>query len=568
MSEAFSVPKGEAAKKSREKKQKELELARKLVLKVANIDPDALMDLYHALRDGKEGHANGIIQKINDHLAASLNFPHWWVQDRDFRLIVSPREYDLVFTIRDKTETEYSFTERSSGLKYFLSYYVQYRSHEPIDERPEILLMDEPDAYLSSQAQQDLLKIFQAYASPESERRPVQVIYVTHSPFLIDKNHSERIRVLEKGVGEEGTRVVRDASKNHYEPLRSAFGAFVGETTFIGNCNLMVEGPGDQILIAGAATQLRSSKVSKLETLDLNHVTIVPAGSASHIPYMVYLARGRDIEQPAVIVLLDSDASGNDARKKLRKGGGHGKQVLKDEFVLQIGELQDEITLPYLKKLIEIEDLIPLTICAEAARTYAREVCGADISIVNAITEESIRSKLVDNRTVFDAIEACLKEISDDLHIEKVGFARITVDTVAKLSRENAEINGLDTFEQNMKILFRRLDTIRRKAERELTEKRISQRLDRAKDSFIQDHPIAAKREEAHVLLEDIEASLDDSGESDAIRLAIANLRRDFSLTVDMTDPIDDYPTFKEALEKVKYAGRIATQVSAPYETE
>src|SRR5690606_3575261 len=106
----------------------------------------------------------------------------------------------------------------------------------------EMLLMDEPDAYLSSQGQQDLLRIFDAFAHPdEGGSRPVQVVYVTHSPFLIDRNHGERIRVLEKGTDDEGTRVVNDASKNHYEPLRSSFGSFVGETAFIGHCNLMVE---------------------------------------------------------------------------------------------------------------------------------------------------------------------------------------------------------------------------------------------------------------------------------------------------------------------------------------
>jgi predicted ATP-dependent endonuclease of OLD family len=98
--------------------------------------------------------------------------------------------------------------------------------------------MDEPDAYLSSQAQQDLLKVFDLFANPESGSHlthPIQVFYVTHSPFLIDKNHAERIRVLQKGNEDEGTRVVKDAAKNHYEPLRSSIGAYVGETAFIGN---------------------------------------------------------------------------------------------------------------------------------------------------------------------------------------------------------------------------------------------------------------------------------------------------------------------------------------------
>ncbi|MEW6129598.1 MAG: AAA family ATPase [Acidobacteriota bacterium] len=562
MAEFFSAPETPAERQEREKSQKELELARKLILKVSNIDPDALLDLYNALKNGKEGHANGIIQKINEHLSSSLNFPHWWVQDKDFRLIVSPREFDLVFTIRDKTETEYSFTERSSGLKYFLSYYVQYCSHEPIDDRPEILLMDEPDAYLSSQAQQDLLKIFQAFATPETNRKPVQVIYVTHSPFLIDKNHSQRIRVLEKGAAEEGTRVVKDASKNHYEPLRSAFGAFVGETTFIGNCNLMVEGQADQILIAGAASHLLGRKVSILETLDLNHVTIVPAGSASHIPYLVYLARGRDIERPAVIVLLDSDSSGNGARKQLKRGGAHGKQILKDDFVLQIHDL-NEITMPHLSSLVEIEDLIPLRVCIDSSKEYAREICGADEEQINQITEEKIRSYLTGDKTIFDAIKECVVEISNgEYHIEKVGFARTTIDLISKLSKTNPQDESLLLFESNMKVLFKRLNEIRRRAERELATTKISQRVERAKDSFLKDHPETAKREEAHVLLEEIESALDNTLESDEIKIELSKIRRDFQLEIDLTEQIAEYEDFKTALERVKYAGRIATQVS------
>ncbi|MCY7275882.1 MAG: AAA family ATPase, partial [Phormidesmis sp. CAN_BIN44] len=287
--------------KEKEKREKEINLAYKLICKIAQVDTNALLDLATAIKDGMQGYANGIIEKINRQLSINLNFPNYWVQDRDFCLKVMARDYDLVFTITDRTGTEYSFDERSQGLRYFLSYYIQYRSHEPHPNKFEILLMDEPDAYLSSQAQQDLLNVFDLFANPEPGSHlthPIQVVYVTHSPFLIDKNHAERIRVLKKGNEDEGTRVVKDAAKNHYEPLRSSIGAYVGETAFIGNCNLMVEGLTDQILIAGATTYLRSKNTPNLETLDLNHITIVPSGSASHIPYLVYLARGRDVEQP------------------------------------------------------------------------------------------------------------------------------------------------------------------------------------------------------------------------------------------------------------------------------
>jgi predicted ATPase len=547
------------------KKESEFKLAHDLICKVADVDPEALAELHRALRDGKEGHANGIIQEINNRLAASLNFPNWWVQDRNFQLVVSPREYDLVFTIRDRTETDYSFSERSSGLKYFLSYYVQYRAHAPAAGRQEILLMDEPDAYLSSQAQQDLLKIFEAFAFPEDSRRPVQVIYVTHSPFLIDKNHAERIRVLDKGVGEEGTRVVRDAAKNHYEPLRSAFGAFVGETTFIGNCNLMVEGQADQILLAGAAAHLRRRRASNLETLDLNRVTIVPAGSAQHIPYMVYLARGRDVEQPAVMVLLDSDQSGSDAKKRLGKGGAYGKQLLRDSFVLQIRDLAScpGLTLSKEQGPIEIEDLIPLPICAEAAKRYAREICGISEHDCLAITKDAIQANLANAQNVFDAVLACFKGLSEDgIHIEKVGFARNVIEILATSGQPNTDELSISiaVFEENMKVLFRRLNEIRRDAERELVSERVTHKINRLKKSFIQDHPAGAKREDAHVLFEDMVLSLDDGPESDPVRLEILGLRRCYEIDDDMTQPIKDYENFKQGLELIRYAGRIATQ--------
>ncbi len=78
--------------------------------------------------------------------------------------MVSPREHELVFTIRDCTGTDYSFEERSAGLKYFLSYHVQLLAHQPpATGQSEILLMDEPDAYLSNQGQQDLLRILEAF---------------------------------------------------------------------------------------------------------------------------------------------------------------------------------------------------------------------------------------------------------------------------------------------------------------------------------------------------------------------------------------------------------------------
>lgn len=565
ISSAFSPYITESSQES-SKENKQIELARRLIVDVAKIDPEYLSELYDAIRDEEEGHANAIIQKINESLKSCLNFSQWWAQDKDFQLVVYSREYELIFTIKDRTGTEYSFDERSSGLKYFLSYYIQDISHQPSSDVLEILLMDEPDAYLSSQAQQDLLKIFEAFANPKDNRLPIQVIYVTHSPFLINKNYAERIRVLEKGALDEGTRVVKNVARNHYEPLRSAFGAMVSETTFIGNCNLFVEGVTDQILIAGAATYLQTLDISNLERLDLNCLTIVPAGGASHIPYLVYLARGRDVDMPAVIVLLDSDKSGDDAKRGIQKGGVRKKRLLKDEYIFQIGELADgnDVSTPR-NALVEIEDLIPINTCLEAIKMYLIEICEAEDAIIKKLTATALKKHFENSKDFFDAVDSCINEISQEqYHVDQIGFARNVIQIVkdASVGQVSKSKNKLDLeeFARNFKLLFRQINSMQRSAERELAESSISQIIKRKKNAFLRDNPHEAKKEDAYVFLNDLESILDDSYESDCTKVKINMLRRDYELNTDFNQLIKDYAQFKEEVNNIAYEGLYQSQ--------
>ena len=132
-------------------------MRRRAPVQVAGVGLEHFVDLLKAIGKGRDGYVNGIQEQINKALASHLNFRKWWTQDSSFQLRVAVRESDLAFIIRDRTGTDYSFGERSGGLKYFLSYFVQYLAHDAPPTGTEILLMDEPDAYLSSQGQRDLL---------------------------------------------------------------------------------------------------------------------------------------------------------------------------------------------------------------------------------------------------------------------------------------------------------------------------------------------------------------------------------------------------------------------------
>jgi hypothetical protein len=538
-------------------------IAQDLIFKVAKIDKAAFRDLEAAIRDGREGHVNALIARINLSLERSLNLPVWWTQDKDLKLTVSPREQDLVFTVRDRTGSEYSFIERSSGLQVFLSYFIQYKAYESPASGNHILLMDEPDTFLSGQAQQDLLRVMQAFASPViHSRKPIQVIYVTHSPFLIDKNRAGRIRVLEKGVDDEGTRVVRDAARNHYEPLRSSIGTFVAETTFIGNCNIMVEGIADQVLIAGASRYLRLKGVSEFEMLDLNTVTIVPAGSASQIPYLVYLSTGRDVVRPAIVVLLDADESGQKAYKGLIKGGAKEKQLLKREYILTLDKVG--VLLTPRRPVVEIEDLIPPPILVASLERYCREFGEASSSVLSEITLHRLNSKKTAQNSWYDASEELLLSLSTPFTLDKAGLARSVVDEVLEWAwdthRDNHKDAALQEFSSNFTVLFTRLVAMQQAAVFEINSERISRKLKRTRDSFIADHPDGARRDEAKRLLNEMELSLDDRSESNAARGAIVNLRSTYKLDRDLTERVANYEQFKLDLIHISYAGTIQSQ--------
>lgn len=205
---------------------KSLEFGRSLLLTLGEIDLNSLAELAHGIDQQHDGYVGGLLESANQQLDRKLNFRRYWVQDRDFSLKVSTRDRELVFVISDRTGTVYTFSERSSGLCYFLSYLIQTQIHRPSSGRESILLMDEPDTYLSAEAQQDLMRVFRDLAEPEPGVEPIQVVYVTHSPFLLDKNHSERIRVLEKGSGFGGTRVVPSVSLRQAAARSGAKSAF------------------------------------------------------------------------------------------------------------------------------------------------------------------------------------------------------------------------------------------------------------------------------------------------------------------------------------------------------
>jgi hypothetical protein len=149
------------------------------------------------------------------------------------------------------------------------------------------------------------------------------------------------------------------------------------------------------------------------------------------------------------------------------------------------------------------------------------------------------------------------------LHVEKMGLARSVIEAVRRRNESRVSPdNALQDFGHNMKVLFGELTKRQRAAERELLTDRISNKVGRLKKAFLDDHSHgSATKEDVILLFENIEAVLDSSDNSEAIRVVMRQLATEFKLDIDSTDNLPDYPSFRLRLEQLHYAGRLATQV-------
>lgn len=532
------------------KELKSLELGRSLLLTLGEIDPNSLVELSRGIDQQHDGYVGGLLEAVNQQLDRKLNFRRYWVQDRDFSLRVATRDRELVFVISDKTGTVYTFSERSSGLRYFLSYLIQAQIHRPSSGRESILLMDEPDTYLSAEAQQDLMRVFRDLAEPEASAEPIQVVYVTHSPFLLDKNHSERIRVLEKGTGFDGTRVVPSVSRNHYEPLRSAFGAFVGESAFVGSVNLLVEGAADQIILAGAANLIRRKSPGIMDdTLDLNRMVIVPSGSAHEIGYTVYRIRGQGADKPPVVALLDGDDEGIEA-KEMFTGDQRLCKLIKPENILDLKKLGDGVD-GWPEKPV-IEDLIPVPLAHRAMEIVIEEVTKFREGEPPNLPLALIEAEVAKGGPMLDAIN---REVTRHKgRIDKIAFAKALVEVCN--DPDSKMRPHVDVFLGRMRIVFRAVNDAVRRATDDAANKKLETLVAERVSLFKVDNPNYATREQASIALRQIEAQLDESPEAEAIRNAMVPLRRDHHLHKDPAERVLDYRGFIEQLDGLKHAWR------------
>jgi len=227
--------------------------------------------------------------------------------------------------------------ERSKGFCWYFSFFLTFLVESLDSHKNAVLLLDEPGIHLHLQAQFNLVDFFKELEETN------QIIFTTHSPFLIDENHLDQVRsVYEDEDGK--TKVTEDVlipDRKSIFPLQAALSYNTSQVLYQGLNPLLVENKTTYTYIKAI-----NSILAKLGRETLNDdLIVIPCKNINNI--VSYARLFVDLENYPV-VLLDSDSSAQKAYNKLTKS----LFLNRKKSVLRIGEIIND------KQNSEIEDLI------------------------------------------------------------------------------------------------------------------------------------------------------------------------------------------------------------------
>lgn len=276
--------------------------------------------------------------------------------------------------VEDELGIPVELDQRSEGFRWLVSFFVVFHAQAKDDLKDAILLLDEPGLSLHALKQQEFRKTVSRLAEGN------QILYTTHSPFMVGSDELDLVRIVEMTDRKTGTKVhtrlAVDDPKSIY-PLQAALGYDLAQSMFTHQKNLVVEGVTDLLYVEALNSAFASQGGATLD----DGIALVPAGSASKVVYYSTILTSQDLK---VAALLDSDAAGDGAAEQEALW-----QLLTNKRILRTG---DHITGV---QRAEIEDLLRVSL-----GIVARDECGWDsVATIAAQLQRPIMEILADEHT-------------------------------------------------------------------------------------------------------------------------------------------------------------------------
>ena len=327
--------------------------------KVADLNPEQFNQLRvqndHETRNQLANRAGAIV---------TSELRRLW-KDRQLKVRFSPDADHLDTFISDPNsvyDVEVNLDERSRGLKWFFSFYITFSADtKGGTAQNAILLLDEPGLYLHALSQGDLLRHF----AVDFEN---QIIYTTHSPFMVPTENLDGIRTVSIGQ-ETGTIVSNDPAGDSRTlfPIQAALGYSLSQSLFVGPNNLIVEGVTDFWMLSSVSCYLESIGKTGLP----DGMTLTPAGGAQKIPYMVALLTSERLQ---VLVLFDEEKQSRATRDELIKA-----KLIRNDNIIFVTDGFDASTKP---AEADIEDMFePEVYGGLVSESYSKELTGKTLTL-------------------------------------------------------------------------------------------------------------------------------------------------------------------------------------------
>lgn len=272
-------------------------------------------------------------------------FAEWWKQGTYRFRFEADGDYFRIWVADEIRHDEVGLELRSTGLQWFLSFYLIFLVESRDQHKNAILLLDEAGLTLHPLAQKDLSAFFDGLSEEN------QIINTTHSPFIIDTSNIDRCRVVY--VDKDGYTVASSNLRQGADALNersiyavhAAMGLSVSDVLLQGCQNIIVEGPSDQHYF----NAIKSFLIKEQKIAPKQELVFIPSGGVKGIPGVASLIGAKNDDLP--YALLDSDSSGNAGKNKLQSG-------LYKDCKSKLLETEDFCSMSD----SEVEDLVPFSL--------------------------------------------------------------------------------------------------------------------------------------------------------------------------------------------------------------
>ena len=320
----------------------------KALLELADVNLDDLKspDSYEDFKAELEATSIGITQHIfkywKNNTGLRVQFDIENKENRNY-----PNTIEKYLNIRvwsDKHHISLPLSNRSKGFNWFFSFIVWFSRIQEDKSNQYILLLDEPGLNLHAAAQADLLNFL------DDLSKEYQIIYTTHSPFMVPHNSLERVRtVYESKNGTTIKDAIEEKDSDTLFPLQAALGYDIAQNLFINKNNLLVEGVSDLIYLTMMSSILEESGLQGIR----DDITIVPVGGLDKVTSFISLLKGQNLN---IVCALDTFT---DQKGKARLNSLIDQKIVKDKNILFFNEFSRNVgNIADLEDLFSIEEYL------------------------------------------------------------------------------------------------------------------------------------------------------------------------------------------------------------------